>query len=133
MLLYGFGGVPMFRLLTSDTAVVQAGQAFLPWLLLMPLVGCPAFAWDGIFVGATASKQLRNSTLLCAAGFFAVWFLGLWLFGGLGADGSIGTGKLLPERALHLLMAAYFTHLAIRTLYQTFRYRSAVLRPYFGE
>ena len=133
MLLYGFGGVPMFRLLTSDTAVVQAGQAFLPWLLLMPLVGCPAFAWDGIFVGATASKQLRNSTLLCAAGFFAVWFLGLWLFGGMGADGSIGTGKLLPERALHLLMAAYFTHLAIRTLYQTFRYRSAVLRPYFGE
>ena len=118
MLLYGLGGVPLFRLLTSDTSVIEAGKAFLPWLLLMPLVGCPAFAWDGIFVGATASKQLRNSTLLCAVGFFAVWFAGIWLLG----PGSGNT------RALHILMAAYFTHLAIRTLYQTLCYRSAVLK-----
>lgn len=117
MLLYGLGGVPLFRLLTSDTSVIEAGKVYLPWLLLMPLVGCPAFAWDGIFVGATASKQLRNSTLLCAIGFFAVWFAGIWLLGP-------GNGN---TRALHILMAAYFTHLAIRTLYQTLCYRSAVL------
>ena len=106
----------------------------------MPLIGCPAFTWDGIFTGATASKDLRNSTLLCAIGFFAVWFAGIWLAdalgaGSLGMDG-IGTGaldmsmgNLSPDIGLHILMGAYFTHLAIRALYLSLRYKAAVLRP----
>ena len=116
MLLYGLGGTPLLQLMTSDASVVEAGRAFLPWLLLMPLIGCPAFTWDGIYIGATASKDLRNSTLLCAVGFFAVWFAGRWLLT------SLGIGTLTPETSLHLLMAAYFVHLAIRSLYQTVRY-----------
>jgi len=129
MLLYGLGGIPLLQLMTSDASVVEAGRAFLPWLLLMPLIGCPAFTWDGIYIGATASKDLRNSTLLCAMGFFAVWFAGRWLLAATG----IGTPNLTPETSLHLLMAAYFVHLAIRSLYQTVRYRPAVLRPHFGS
>ena len=129
ILLYGLGGTPLFRMMTSDNAVVEAGRLFIPWLLLMPLIGCPAFAWDGIFIGATASKDLRNSTLLCAVGFFAVWFAGRWLAEAF-HPGS--TGGLQAETGLHLLMAAYFTHLAIRTLYLTVRYRPAVLRPHFS-
>ena len=110
MLLYWLGGVPLFCLMTSDPAVVQAGREFLPWLLLMPLIGCPAFTWDGIFIGATASRDLRNSTLLCAVGFFAAWFIG---------TAFIQT----PESAIHILMGAYFVHLAIRTVYLTARRR----------
>ncbi len=116
MVLYGVCGVPLFRLMTSDAAVVEAGRQFLPWLLLMPPIGCAAFMWDGIYIGATASKELRNSTLLCAAGFFAVWLCGLALFGGR---------SVAPETAIHILMAAYFAHLAVRTIYLTAR-KSAV-------
>ena len=126
MLVYGLGGMPLFRLMTSDNSVVEAGRQFIPWLLLMPLIGYPAFIWDGIFIGATASKDLRNSTLLCAVGFFAMWFAGRWLADAFNA-GSVGSPS--PETALHILMAAYFTHLAIRTLYLTLQYKSAVLRP----
>ena len=115
MLVYGLGGVPLLRMMTSDATVVDAGRQFLPWLLLMPPIGCAAFVWDGIYIGATASGDLRNSTLLCAAGFFALWFAGV---------GFIGT----PEAAIHLLMAAYFLHLAIRTVYLTLRYRPAIAR-----
>jgi len=114
MLIYGLGGVPLFRLMTADAAVVAAGQQFVPWLLLMPLIGCPAFVWDGIYIGATASADLRNSTLLCAAGFFAVWFAGI---------GFTHT----PSAAIHLLMGAYFVHLAIRTFYLTARRRVVFL------
>ena len=114
MLIYGLGGVPLFRLMTADAAVVAAGQQFVPWLLLMPLIGCPAFVWDGIYIGATASADLRNSTLLCAAGFFAVWFAGI---------GFTHT----PSAAIHLLMGAYFVHLAIRTIYLTARRRVVFL------
>ena len=124
MLLYGLGSTPLFRLMTSDLAVVQAGRQFIPWLLLMPLIGCPAFTWDGIFIGATSSKDLRNSTLLCAVGFFAVWLVGQWW-----ASGSLGIGSMQPETGLHILMAAYFMHLAIRAVYLTLRYKPAVLQP----
>ncbi|MBP3257038.1 MAG: MATE family efflux transporter [Bacteroidales bacterium] len=120
MLLYGLGGTPLLRLMTSAPEVVEAGRQFIPWLLLMPLIGCPAFLWDGIFIGATASKDLRNSTLLCAVGFFAVWFVGL----ALGADST-------PNQAIHLLMGAYFTHLDVRALYLTLRYKPTVLQPHF--
>ena len=120
-LVYGVGGVPLLRLMTSDPGVVEAGREFIPWLLLMPVIGCPAFTWDGIFTGATASKDLRNSTVWCVVGFFGVWFAGLGLLKAL-----LGT---VPETlAIHLLMAAYFTHLLVRALYLTLRWRKAV--PY---
>ena len=113
MLAYGLGGVPVLRLMTSDQSVVEAGREFLPWLLLMPMIGCPAFVWDGIFIGATATKDLKNSTLLSAIGFFAAWFAGIAITG----------ARLTPELAIHILMAAYFVHLAIRTIYQTLRWK----------
>ena len=120
-LVYGVGGVPLLRLMTSDPGVVEAGREFIPWLLLMPVIGCPAFTWDGIFTGATASKDLRNSTVWCVVGFFGVWFAGIGLL-----KAFLGT---VPETlAIHLLMAAYFTHLLVRALYLTLRWRKAV--PY---
>ena len=63
MAAYWFGGVPMLRLMSSDAAVVEASRQFLPWLVLMPLTGCAAFTWDGIYLGATASKGIRDAML----------------------------------------------------------------------
>ena len=124
-LVYGVGGVPLLRLMTSDASVVEVGREYLPWLLLMPVIGCPAFTWDGIFTGATASKDLRNSTAWCVVGFFAVWYVGAWL-GEAFNSGSLGLEGLLPGTAIHILMAAYFTHLLIRALYLTLRWRKAI-------
>ena len=120
-LVYGVGGVPLLRLMTSDPSVVEAGREFIPWLLLMPVIGCPAFTWDGIFTGATASKDLRNSTVWCVVGFFGVWFAGIGLLQAF--------HETVPETlAIHLLMAAYFTHLLVRAAYLTLRWRKAI--PY---
>ena len=91
MILYGILGVPMVRMMTSDEAVVDVCRPFLPWLLLMPLIGCPAFTWDGIFTGATRTRPMRNCTL----------------------------GPLVGNLPVHYLMAAYFVHLLVRTLWLT--------------
>lgn len=122
MLVYGLGGEPLLRLMTIDGDVISFGKDYLPWLLLMPLTGCAAFTWDGIFIGATASRDLRNSTLLCAAGFFAVWLAGIAL-----VRSAVSDPGRINALALHVLMAAYFMHLAIRALYLTFRYRPSIL------
>lgn len=115
MAIYHFAGVPMLKMMTSDLTVVQAAKGYLPWLLLMPVIGCAAFTWDGIYIGATASKAIRNSMLWAVVGFFAVWAAGL-AFPGLSAQGS-----------MHVLMGAYFAHLLARTVYLSARYRSVVL------
>ena len=121
LLVYGVGGVPLLRLMTSDPSVVDAGREFIPWLLLMPFIGCPAFTWDGIFMGATASKDLRNSTAWCVVGFFGVWFAGIGLLRAV-------RGTVPETLAIHVLMAAYFTHLLVRAAYLTLRWRKAI--PY---
>ena len=112
--LYWVGGVPVLRLLTSDPAVVEACTAFLPWLILMPLVGCAAFTWDGVFLGATASRPLRDSCLWAFVAFIAVWFALKWIV--------LGGSSVMPDPdrvslPLHLLMVAYFAHLLVRTLW----------------
>lgn len=114
--IYWILGTPIFHLMTSDADVVAAGARFAPWLLAMPLIGCPAFIWDGIFIGATASRQLRNSTVLCAVGFFAAWGIGIAAAG----------RPVSNETAIHILMGAYFVHLAIRALYLTLKYKSTI-------
>lgn len=122
ILIYLLCGTPIVKVLTSDADVVESCRQFFVWLLPMPLIGCAAFTWDGIYVGATASKEMRDSTIWCMVGFFASWFIMDAIFGGPDAD---------PAFRLNLLLGAYFVHLFIRALYQTVLYNKAILRRPF--
>ncbi len=115
---YALVGGPLVRLFTSDDAVVIACRRFLPWLLLMPPVGCAAFTWDGIYLGATASRSLFISMGLALLGFFGIWFGWRLLFPGSFAPGA--------DICLHVLLAAYFMHLAARTIYLTAAYKKEI-------
>ena len=121
--IYHFAGVPLLKVMTSDAAVVEASVAYLPWLLLMPVIGCAAFTWDGIYIGATASKAIRNSMLWAVVGFAAVWIAGISCLNWLGTDGPDSYGRI----AMHILMAAYFAHLLARTVYLSVKYRTTVI------
>ncbi len=130
--IYGFGGVPLVRLMTSDPTVVDASREYLPWLLLMPVVGCAAFTWDGIYIGATAAKAIRNSMIWATVAFALTWAVGLVWINLSGPVTDSSTETLLPttaygRMAMHALMAAYFAHLLARTIYLSFRYRKVVL------
>lgn len=116
--IYLTSGIPMFRMMTSDAVVLESAREFIPWLILMPLAGSPAFTWDGIYTGATATKEMRDSNLGCVAAFFLVWFTGLFLL------------KPQGTALVHLLFAAYYSHLIYRSIYQTIKYRPAVLTSF---
>lgn len=117
--IYHWAGVPMLRMMTSDAEVVGMSRQYLWWLLLMPLVGCAAFTWDGIYIGATASKAIRNAMLWAVVAFVAVWGAGMLLLDTLPlpADDASSAASRHDILALHILMAAYFAHLLVRTLY----------------
>lgn len=67
---YLFAGKTIVALLTSNSQVIQLSGFYLFWVVLIPLITFPAFIWDGIYIGATASKAMRNSMLAATLLFF---------------------------------------------------------------
>jgi multidrug resistance protein, MATE family len=55
----------------QETTRLLAAQ-FLPWLVIMPLVAVWSFLLDGVFIGATRAKELRDSMLISLAGFLGL-------------------------------------------------------------
>lgn len=83
---YAVTGVPLINLLTDIPEVRAAAIMFLPWMILSPIVSVFSFLYDGVFVGTTWAREMRNimlaSTLLI---FIPAWYLtygwnnhGLW-------------------------------------------------------
>ena len=100
-LLYAVSGEGMVRLMTSDASVIAGSRPFLPWLVAMPLVSCLAFLWDGIFIGATAARPLRNSMIGAAVGFV------------------LASLALQPLWGIQAIYVAYFVHLVVRVIWLT--------------
>ncbi len=134
--IYVFCSDPVLHLLTNDQKVIEACRDFLFWLLPMPLIGVVAFTWDGIYVGATASRPLRDSSLISIAGFYLVWFVFAPSFpmDGAGALVPGAAGWASAHARLNILLGAYFAHVLLRALYQTLFFRRDILtRPFTTE
>lgn len=74
-LLYGVGGKVFLGLLTNDAAVIDTSMHYFYWVLAVPLAGFAAFLWDGIFIGATASRQMLYAMLVASGMFFVLFYL----------------------------------------------------------
>lgn len=98
---YWAGGKWLFEFMATDPAVVAESSKFLPWLLIMPLVSCVAFTWDGIYIGATATRSIRNSMICAVVGFFASY----WILSG--------------PYGVQSLWVGYMVHLVVRSVYLT--------------
>lgn len=61
-------------LLTDKQNIIDLSRQFHLWVFLIPIAGFSAFLWDGVFVGATASHQMRNSMLIAVGSFFLLYF-----------------------------------------------------------
>ena len=74
-ILYACLGRDFLGLLTNDTSVIEASGDYFYWVLAIPLCGFSAFLWDGIFIGATATRQMLYSMLVASATFFIIYYL----------------------------------------------------------
>ena len=67
--------------------VRAVAEEYLIWAALTPMIGALAFVMDGVYIGATWSRDMRNMMLLSALAALAVWAIavpvignhGLWL------------------------------------------------------
>lgn len=69
-IVYALFGKLIISMLTSDLDLQTAAGPYLIWVILVPFVTFSAFIWDGIYVGATASRAMRNSMLIITTVIF---------------------------------------------------------------
>ncbi|MCD8194437.1 MAG: MATE family efflux transporter, partial [Tannerellaceae bacterium] len=92
----------LLSLLTDKAAIIAAAKDYRIWAVLFPIAGFAAFLWDGIFIGMTASRQMRNSMFVAVGCFFAAYYL------------------LEPAWGNNGLWFAFLFYLSMRGIVQTF-------------
>lgn len=100
-LLYAVCGEWVLTLLTNDASVVTASRPYLGWVLAVPVCGFAAFMWDGIYIGATATRQMLFALAVAATVFFGLW------------------SCPMPLADNHRLWLCFVAYLAVRSGYQT--------------
>jgi MATE family multidrug resistance protein len=108
---FALSGGGLIDLMTAGPDVRQQARDYLGFVVLAPLLGVFAFAYDGIYIGATWAREMRNLMVLSLLIFLAAW-LALRTFGNAG------------------LWAALLVHYAARGGLQASRY-PAMLRGSF--
>ncbi|HUB00688.1 MAG TPA: MATE family efflux transporter [Terracidiphilus sp.] len=69
---YLVAGAPLVALFTNVAPVRALALRFLPWAILLPLVSVWGYQLDGIFIGATRARELRDSMVFAFAGFLVL-------------------------------------------------------------
>jgi len=77
-------GEPAVLAITSIDPVRAAAIAYLPMAALYVLCSFAAFQFDGIFIGATRTRAMRNASIISLAVFLAAWWPLTHLFGNQG-------------------------------------------------
>ncbi|GAA6199243.1 MATE family efflux transporter [Aquicoccus sp. SU-CL01552] len=86
-LAFALAGGAIIDLMTTAPEVRDRARLFLPYAVAAPVLGVAAFMLDGIFIGATASRDMRNMMAVSFAIYAAALALlvpilgnhGLWL------------------------------------------------------
>jgi MATE family multidrug resistance protein len=87
-IVYLFFGEKILEVLTNQTTVVDLALEYIFWLVLFPILSVVPFVWDGVYIGLTSSKAMRNTMLFSTFVIFlpAYYLLanywgnhGLWL------------------------------------------------------
>ena len=80
------GGRYFIDFISTNDAVRAYALAYLPYAALTPLLGALAFEFDGVYIGATWTREVRNLMLLALALYLAASFAlrplgnaGLWM------------------------------------------------------
>ena len=84
-IIYLTGREVILKVLTNNPEIIDNARQYFPWVISIPLISFSAFLWDGIYIGATAGKEMRNSMLISTVlVFFPAYLLGSNIMGNHG-------------------------------------------------
>ncbi|MXR68985.1 MATE family efflux transporter [Shewanella sp. JBTF-M18] len=104
-LFFALWGEQIIKLLTNIPEVRQEAEAYLAWVIALPLLAFGSYLFDGVYIGAAQGKAMRNTMILATFGaFFPTW-------------------SLLQDYGNHALWAAMSLFMLTRSLTLTLDYR----------
>jgi MATE family multidrug resistance protein len=71
-LLFVFAGSSLVGLFTNQEAVRIMALRYLPWAMVLPLVSVWGYQMDGVFIGATRARELRDSMVIAFLGYMGL-------------------------------------------------------------
>ena len=92
---------PLVKLFSDDASVALVSTEYVWYAILFPIVGFMCYIWDGIYIGLTASRAMRNTMLVSLAIFYACYEL------------------VVSSDPNHLLWISLLIFLAARGLFQS--------------
>ncbi len=60
-LFFGVFGMWLIKVMATSVEVQQAAALYLPWMVISPVIGFSSWVLDGIFIGATRTRDMRNA------------------------------------------------------------------------
>jgi len=103
-LTYWVFGNTLLEIFTDQEEVIAMSTPFLFWMILFPVLSTPCYIWDGVYIGLTASKAMRDTMLLALAVYLLIYVV------------------LKNEYGNHGLWAALLIFMVARGLIQWFYY-----------
>ncbi len=79
-----FAGPALIDLMSTSPEVREAGRTFLFWAALAPIIGVASWMFDGIYIGATWTRDMRNAMLQSVAIYVVALFILVPAFGNHG-------------------------------------------------
>ncbi|MEL7117888.1 MAG: MATE family efflux transporter [Bacteroidota bacterium] len=101
-LIYWILGTSILYLFTSESHLIEATTPFLIWMIIFPLAGTPCYIWDGIYIGLTASRAMKNMMILSIIVFFIFYY---------GISINYGNHGLWLTMVIFMLVRGLFLHL----------------------
>jgi len=77
-------GPAILRLFTNQIDVLTEANSLLPWMLVLPFLSVWCYQLDGIFIGTTHSREMRNAMIISAALYFGLTSVLIPLLGNTG-------------------------------------------------
>jgi MATE family multidrug resistance protein len=71
--LFYWCGTGIIGIFSSDVAVRELTYTKIPLITIMPLVAFACYIWDGIYIGITASRQMRDTMLLSVSLYLLIY------------------------------------------------------------
>ena len=110
-ILYALFPTSFVKIISDNTEIISEIRPYYIYMVLIPVITFAAFLWDGIYIGATASKAIRNTMIISAI----LVFLPMWYF-------------LTPIYGNHGLWIAFLSFMIARGVSMTFFAKKNILQ-----
>ena len=109
-ILYALFPTDFVKIISDNTEILTDVQPYYIYMIIIPLITFTAFIWDGIYIGATASKAIRNTMIISTIFvFIPSWYV------------------LMPRFGNHGLWMAFLCFMIARGLAMTLMYKKNII------